>query len=387
MHIEILDTISQISAAAWNRISGTDYPFLRHEFLYALEASNSVCIQSGWQPQHLLVYNNTESNTESKGELIAVMPLYLKHDSYGEYVFDWSWANAYQRTGLPYYPKLVSAIPFTPTNGPRLAISDSADTQAVFSKIVASLKALAKTHHCSSIHILFPALPESRTWREAGFAQRTGVQYHWFNQNYESFEHFLDQFTSRKRKNLKKERYRVSEQEIALVTRSGDEINDQWWDIFYHFYQQTYAKRSGHGGYLRREFFHLIGELMPTQATLVFAQQQKTYVAGALYFASETTLFGRYWGCLQEFDMLHFETCYYQGIELCIARNLQSFNSGAQGEHKIQRGFMPIETYSNHWIADARFKSAIGDFLQREAQEIKSYILDAQKYLPFKKNS
>ncbi len=380
MQISFLDSVGDVKADLWQQIVGQDYPFARHEFLNALEASGSANSENGWQAQHLLVHDNNH-------QLIALMPLYLKEHSYGEYVFDWSWANAFHDYGQDYYPKLVSAIPFTPATGPRLAILESADKLAVSTLVANTLKQTAQHQHRSSVHILFPDQKESECWQQQAYLCRTGVQYHWFNKGYQTFDHFLEQFSSRKRKNLKKERRRIREQHIELEIKTGREIGSEQWDLFYHFYQTTYAKRSGHGGYLKREFFYRIGESMAEQVVLVLAKHGHQTVAGALYLRSDDTLYGRYWGCIKEFDLLHFETCYYQGIEFCIANGLKKFDPGAQGEHKIQRGFAPIKTYSNHWIADPQFRTAIANYLQRETMEINSYIQEMKDYLPFKQGS
>ncbi|MFT5692899.1 MAG: putative N-acyltransferase [Oceanicoccus sp.] len=374
-----LNSITDISAQDWNSVVKSDYPFMRHEFLAAMELSQSACTKSGWTPQHLVVSNDDE--------LIAVMPLYLKDHSYGEYIFDWSWAGAYERYGLDYYPKLLSAIPFTPATGSRLAYLDSVDQQQIYSYISQILQAHAVEIEASSIHILLPDKQETSEWAKQGLATRTTSQFHWFNDGYQNFDDFLEKFSSRKRKNLKKERRRISEQGISMRVLTGSEITSELWDVFYDFYQLTYAKRSGHGGYLKRGFFDLLSESMSEQVMLVLAEYEGRYVAGALYFYSSSTLYGRYWGCTHEFEMLHFEACYYQGIEFCIAKGLDKFDAGAQGEHKIQRGFTPIPIWSNHWIKDKQFSDAVNDFIVKEAEGNLAYIENAKDYLPFKKES
>lgn len=372
-----LNSITEISADSWNAVAKTDYPFIRHEFLAAMELSKSACTETGWQPQHLVVYE--------ADSVVAIMPLYLKNHSYGEYIFDWSWASAYERYGVNYYPKLLSAIPFTPATGPRLACLESVDKTALYTFITKALQQQAIHCEASSIHILLPDNKEATAWDKQGLVTRASNQFHWFNHNYQSFDDFLAVFSSRKRKNLNKERRRIEQQGITLQRHIGPEISSTMWDTFYNFYQMTYAKRSGHGGYLTRSFFDLLNQKMPEQVMLVLAEYQGRYVAGALYFFSATTLYGRYWGCTHEFEMLHFEACYYQGIEFCINNKLQKFDAGAQGEHKIQRGFEPITTWSNHWIKDKRFAAAINDYIQRETESNAAYIDDARSYLPFKK--
>lgn len=385
MNVVVLNSINEVSAEAWDQVCDSDYPFTRHAFLKALEDSQSVCAATGWQAQHLLVRND-------EGTAIAAMPLYLKSHSYGEYVFDWSWAAAYERHGLNYYPKLVSAIPFTPATGPRLGYNKTWQQQhpdlstQLYPLCRDTLLRLADQYAVSSIHILFPDQQENAAWTELDFLARAGVQYHWYNDDYTDFDAFLADFSSRKRKNVRKERQRVVDQGITFEVLSGEEIEARHWDQFFHFYQLTYAKRSGHAGYLKREFFTAIGRHCAEQVVMTLACHKDRYVAGALCFRDSNTLYGRYWGCLQEFDMLHFETCYYQGIEYCIKQGLQHFDPGAQGEHKIQRGFRPVPTCSAHWIRDPRFRQAIDQFVHEEARELQHYRQSAAASLPFKKS-
>ena len=373
---EFLASLDAISASDWNTITGTDYPFLRHEFLHGLEQTGCTRADTGWQPCHLLL-------RDSAG-ILAVMPTYLKSHSYGEYVFDWSWADAWQRSGLEYYPKLVSAIPFTPATGPRLCIREGADADTTWDAALQAIRQFAQRQGISSWHLLFPEEQVAARLVAAGLHRRTATQFHWFNQGYASFDDFLAGFTSRKRKNLRRERARVAEQGLTLRTLSGSEITSQQWLQFHSFYQQTYAKRSGHGGYLNRAFFTETAPRLGEQAIMVLADLGGRAVAGALYFRSGDTLYGRYWGCEREYDCLHFEACYYQGIEYCIANGLQRFDPGAQGEHKIQRGFRPVPTWSNHWIADPRLSAAVGDFTRSEAQHNQAYLEGAATLLPFR---
>jgi len=312
------------------------------------------------------------------------MPLYLKSHSYGEYVFDWSWADAWQRNGLDYYPKLVTAIPFTPATGPRLCLAGGYNNKDVIPVLVAAIRKMADERHISSWHFLFPEPEMAGMLEKEGLHQRTAAQFHWFNDGFGSFDDFLSTFSSRKRKNLRRERSRVREQGFELQTLCGAEIGERQWDQFYRFYQLTYAKRSGHGGYLSKTFFTHTAASMGDQAIMVLAHLAGEAVAGALFFRSNDTLYGRYWGCLQEYDCLHFEACYYQGIEYCIANGLKRFDPGAQGEHKIQRGFRPVKTFSNHWIADARFSAAIADFTKQERAHIEDYLEQTSTLLPFR---
>lgn len=373
---EFLTSLDQIPAAQWDSVAKTDYPFLRHAFLYGLEKTECTTADTGWQPCHLLLRKGDE--------LAAVMPLYLKSHSYGEYVFDWSWADAWRQSGLEYYPKLLTAIPFTPATGPRLCTASFVDENECLHAAIAAIRNLATQRNISSWHLLFPTEAVSETLLSAGMHRRAATQFHWFNDGYHSFDDFLATFSSRKRKSLKKERRRVKEQGLTLKTLTGLEIGKPEWEQFHHFYQLTYAKRSGHGGYLSREFFVETAASMGDQVIMVLAYLDDRAVAGALYFRSSDTLYGRYWGCEQEYDCLHFEACYYQGIEYCIANNLQRFDPGAQGEHKIQRGFRPITTWSNHWIADPQLSNAVGDFTRREAQHNEQYRQAASDLLPFK---
>ena len=379
MNIEFIDSMSAISAAEWNAVAGVDYPFTRHEFLHLLETTGCATAESGWQPQHILVKRGSQ--------LLAVMPLYLKYHSYGEYIFDWGWADAYRRHGRRYYPKLLCAIPFTPATGPRLCIAAGENCDAIAQRIIVALRERIVQADLSSLHILFPQ-PELRdALMQAGLRERTGVQYHWFNQNFSSFEDFLATFNSRKRKSLRKERARIAEQALELRVLEGAQIRREHWQLFHRFYELTYAKRSGHAGYLNAAFFTALGEHLSEHMVMTLAYRNGEAIAGALYFRDSTTLYGRYWGCVQEFDCLHFEACYYQGIDYCIRNGLQHFDPGAQGEHKIQRGFAPIKTFSYHWIADDAFRRAIDDFLQRELSQLDVHIENARALLPFKQRA
>ena len=374
--VEFLTSIDQISATQWNATANTDYPFLRHDFLLGLETTGCTTVETGWQPCHLILRRDDE--------VVAIMPLYLKTHSYGEYVFDWSWADAWRQRGLVYYPKLLTAIPFTPATGPRLCVSTELDADEGLHAVLHAIKTLAAQRNISSWHLLFPDEAKSETLLAAGLHRRAGTQFHWFNDNYSCFEDFLSTFNSRKRKALKKERRRVAEQGLVMKTLTGANIGEQEWEQFYRFYQLTYAKRSGHGGYLSRDFFVTTAAGMGDQVVMVLAYLDAHAVAGALYFCSNDTLYGRYWGCEEEYDCLHFEACYYQGIEYCIANKLARFDPGAQGEHKIQRGFRPITTWSNHWIADPDLSAAVGDFTRREEEQNDLYRQSAVKMLPFK---
>ena len=377
MKITFLDSIQEISKDEWERVLNSDYPFLKYDFLKTLEITKCVSPEQGWTPLHLVV--------SSDEEILALMPLYIKTDSQGEFIFDWSWADAYYRNGLDYYPKLVSSIPFTPASGPRILISNKARSPEIIKEVSNALKKITKDSNFSSVHILLAGKDEIANFSDQDFSLRTSYSFHWFNKDYTSFNHFLEDMTSRQRKNIKKERNKIIEQGISLIRVTGNEITLEMIESFYQFYQVTYLKR-GMRGYLNFEFFKKIVETIPESIMLVLAQNPSgQYVAGALNFFDQEKLYGRYWGCLEEYDSLHFETCYYQGIEFCIDEKLHSFDPGVQGEHKIKRGFCPIETFSAHWIKDLRFKEAIDDFLDREREHVLEYNQDRRALLPFKK--
>ncbi len=379
MQFTFIDNIHAIDSAHWNALCPHDYPFVRHEFLSALEASGSVCKAKGWQPQHLIV--------KMDDVLVAVVPLYLKFHSYGEYVFDWAWADAYKRYGLDYYPKLISAIPFTPCSGARLLIAKSETQGLIIPQIVAAIKKRALALNASGWHCLFPAADISEQLISSATVQRKGCQFHWVNRGYESWDDFVATMTSRKRKNINKERSKVQDQGIYFSVKEGEDLSVKDWALFYELYANTYLKRSGHSGYLTQDFFSLLGEVMKDSVMMVVAQHNDLPIAAALFFKDKTALYGRYWGCLAEYDYLHFETCYYQGIVYAIKNRLQRFDGGAQGEHKIQRGFEPVFTYSNHWLVQEQFQQAIKSFCEQEIESIVSYHSDAKNNLPFKETS
>jgi len=376
MQISFIDTLSAISDQAWNQLCADDYPFVRYEFLYALETSRSVGEGTGWQTQHLLVHEDDE--------LIAALPLYIKTHSYGEYVFDWAWADAYQRYGFNYYPKLISAIPFTPCSGARLLLKNSESEQELLPHIITAIKTRAQAIKASSWHCLFPSAELSARLVQQNIAQRVGVQFHWFNRAYKTWGDFTGAMNSRKRKNINKERRALAEQGISFVTKTASAISAQDWQLFYVLYCNTYLKRSGHTGYLTEAFFQLLREQFAQNSLLIIAYQNSEAIAAALFFMDSKTIYGRYWGCVAEYEFLHFETCYYQGIEYAINNGLQRFDGGAQGEHKLARGFEPVITYSNHWLARPDFQQAIDNFLAQEKVSIEHYAEDAKTHLPFK---
>lgn len=379
LQLQILDSVSQVSAGEWDSLRRDDYPFLRHDFLLGLEQADCTTAAAGWQPSHLCLRNSDS--------IIAIAPAWLKTNSYGEYVFDWAWADAWRRMGLSYYPKLLTAIPFTPATGPRLL--HTADTQAstLWTLLWEQMPALAERLGISSWHVLFPRTPDAAALHDVGMHTRHQVQFHWQNRDYRDFDDFLGGFSSRKRKSLRRERRRVAEQGIHLTMRDGRDLSAEDWSVFHRFYQMTYAKRSGHGGYLTREFFLEVAANLGEQVLMALAYKDEKPVAGALYFRDADSLYGRYWGCSHEYDCLHFETCYYQGIDYCIRHGLKRFDPGAQGEHKIQRGFEPTTTLSCHWIAQRELDRAVGDYTREEQSHVEQYRMSACALLPFKQSA
>ena len=351
------------------------YPFLQPRFLAALEESGSTTAATGWQPCH---------QTVSDGDTRAFMPLYVKDHSYGEYVFDWAWADAYHRHGLAYYPKLVTAIPFTPATGPRVRFSGAGRRDAQVATLVDNTLELARREGASSWHLLFPDDDHLQLFERPDLLHRKGVQYHWHNRGYRSFDDFLATLNSRKRKMIRRERREVAGQRLTIERRTGDAIDTELWQAFALFYQRTYLKRSGSTGYLTPGFFTDFGPALADQCLMVAAWDSGRIIAAALYFFDDHTLFGRYWGCAREFDFLHFELCYYQGIEFAIEAGIHRFDAGAQGEHKIIRGFEPVVTHSLHWLAEPAFADAVARFLREESLHVDHHLERARELLPYR---
>ncbi len=372
-------SIEEIDAQAWDRLVRDGNPFLKHAFHAALERHGCVGEQFGWQPNHLAVYH--------EGRLVGLSPLYIKMNSYGEFVFDHAWADAYRRAGLVYYPKLVSAIPYTPATGTRLLIDPQVERAEVVGALVASTLEWAKSSGCSSMHWLFTTPQESEELQAFGMMERLGVQFHWSNPGYRNFEEFLDRLNAKRRKNIRRERKRALEQGISFRLLHGPEVSAQQWRVFARFYAKTFEERFSLPT-LNLGFFEEIGRTLGNQVILVLAYQDPEHlcVAGALLYRSDSVLYGRHWGAARQFDSLHFETCYYQGIEYAIAHGLRHFEPGAQGEHKIWRGFLPTLTRSCHWIADRRFSLAIEDFLQRERPAMLGYQSDLAASSPYRQD-
>lgn len=372
MTLRVHESIDQIPASDWNRVAATDNPFLQHAFLAALEHHGCVGEQFGWLPQHLGAY-------DSEGKLVGAAPLYLKDNSYGEFVFDWAWAEAYERAGGAYYPKLVSAVPYTPATGPRLLAPDAAVRRQLLEATVAHARQL----QVSSLHWLFPPESEIELMEAGGLMRRTGCQFHWYNRGYRDFDDYLSAFTAQKRKKLKRERRRVAESGLQIERVHGHEATEDQLAIAAEFYRSTFDKKWGVAT-LNLGFFREVAQTMGERLLLVMARDSQRYVATSICFRSDDTLYGRHWGCNADYHSLHFELCYYQGIDYCIDQGLARFEPGAQGEHKVGRGFEPTPTWSAHWIAEPRFAQAIDDFLGREHVGMQHYMESLREHLPFK---
>ena len=376
--LKVHSDIGAVDAAAWDQCAGTGNPFVGHAFLSALEESGSVSADNGWLPQHLVL------ETEA-GQVLGCVPMYLKTHSYGEYVFDWGWAQAYEDAGGSYYPKLQVSVPFTPASGPRLLVAPDLDRDAVADALISGLQQVTDRHQVSSLHVTFPTEEEWNRFGRAGWLQRTGQQYHWENDGYGTFDDFLAALSSRKRKAIRKERRRVAESGVALDVVTGDDLTEAHWDSFYRFYRNTSDRKWG-SAYLTREFFSLLGERLSDRVALVVATHDGMPVAGALNLIGDDTLYGRNWGCSSHFRFLHFEACYYKAIDFAIARGLKRVEAGAQGQHKVQRGYMPVHTYSAHYIRDPGFRAAIEDFLTREGRMVDWEIQAIAQGSPFRKS-
>jgi len=374
-----LASIAEIDAASWNALAGTAQPFLRHEFLLALEESRCAVPRTGWAPRHLVLEDAT-------GKAIGAMPLYAKAHSRGEFVFDFSWANAYAQHGLDYYPKLLSAVPFTPVTGSRLLVATNEEAPATRLRLIQAAKDYARSEQFSSLHVLFPSSDQSQQLVAAGMIPRRDCQFHWFNQQYATFDAFLTTFTAEKRKKAKRERRRVAEAGIEFDTRLGGEMDAASWATVYEFYADTFH-RHGHAPYLNLDFFQRVARALPEQIMLKIARHGRQPIAVAIFFVGNDALYGRYWGAGGNYHSLHFETCYYQGIEYCIEHQLQRFEPGTQGEHKVPRGFVPYLTSSAHDIVDPRFASAIRDFAAREARGVDQYAAAVGEHVPYHRNA
>jgi predicted N-acyltransferase len=375
--LRVVDSLATVPAEHWNALANAPdlagNPFVRHEFLLALERTGCVGAGTGWVPRHLLLQTTS-------GEIEAALPLYSKSDSWGEFVFDWSWARAYAQAGLRYYPKLVSMAPFTPATGPRLL----AKTQSARERMAKALIEYARAEHVSSAHLLFVTETDRAALSSRDFLWRKDCQFHWHNRDYASFDAFMATFRSEKRKKALRERRRVQENGVQFRTIGGEEMDAWLWDIVFGFSAGTFAVR-GHEHYLNAQFFRTVSAALPGAVVVKLAEIQGTPIAAAIFFRGGGTLYGRYWGAAAEFHSLHFETCYYQGIEYCIEQGLRRFEPGTQGEHKVPRGFEPEQTWSAHWVADPRFRRAIDSYLDQERPAVDEYMRQVQEHVPFKK--
>ena len=370
-------SISDIAPTAWdalaNPASAAFNPFISHAFLWALEQSGSATPKAGWQPTHIAM--------EEDGKLVAAAPAYVKAHSYGEYVFDHGWAQAFERAGGAYYPKLQIAVPFTPATGPRLLTGGRPHLLPVLSQ---AIKRICSANELSSAHITFETESESLTLAAQGFLQRHDQQFHWCNDGYKSFDDFLCALSSIKRKNLKRERREALSAGIEVDHITGTDLKEAHWDAFFRFYMDTGSRKWG-SPYLTRRFFSLIGDAMPERILLIMAKRAGNYIAGALNVLGSETIYGRNWGAIEHHPFLHFELCYYQAIDYAIANGLSRVEAGAQGEHKLARGYLPVRTYSSHWIAHAGLRDAVARYLDEERRAIAENIEFLDEHSPFKR--
>ena len=375
MEVTVAEGLDAVSAADWNRLAGDHNPFLRHEFLIALE--NNACLHPyGWKPLHLLA--------QEDGQLVGATPLYLKENSYGELVFDHAWAEAYQRNGIPYYPKLVAAVPYTPVSGARLLRRAGSDADGRIGRaLIQAAIDLAKRFELSSVHWLFPDQGDRQLLADADMLQRSDTQFHWFNREYADFDAFLAQLSSAKRKKIRRERRRVREAGVSMEVRNGHDMSPTLWAELHRLYESTFDRKSGWPT-LSLGFFEEIGRTLPEQVIIILARHEEKIVAGTFNMRGTDTFFGRHWGCHQGFHSLHFEACYYQPMAYCIAQGLRRCEAGAQGEHKLSRGFQPVPTHSAHWIAHPEFRRIIGDHLHHEQRAQGDYRDTLQQHSPFR---
>jgi len=378
MDSRVVAGLGDIAPQDWDALVPDGTPFLRHAFLHGLETTGCIGDDSGWVGSHALLF-------DARG-LAAAAPAWLKEHSWGEFVFDFAWAQAYARSGLEYYPKLVVAVPFTPATGPRLLVRRDLDYDATARTLLDRLVTLARERHASSVHVLFPAERDAAVLDAAGWLARRDCQFHWHNRGYTSFEHYLEGFTAAKRKKARRERRRVAEMGISFETWGGDALDEPRLDAVYALHRDTFL-RHGHLPYLTREFFTHAAREFGTALVVKAAMWRGGLVACAVFFRSADTLYGRYWGAAADFHSLHFETCYHQGIEYCIEHGLARFEPGTQGEHKVARGFEPALTRSAHYIVDARLRPAIADYLAREAHAVDRYATEVAAHVPFRRGA
>ena len=379
----IAPDLNAVPSQQWNQLDHAGIPFLRHEFLAALERTACVGNDSGWLPEHLLLYES-----EQRNKLLGAVPMYRKYHSYGEYVFDWSWAAAYERAGLDYYPKLLVGTPFTPVTGPRLLIahSASADSERIRQQLVAETIRHAERSGVSSLHWIFTNNDDNRILNNKQLLARCGTQFHWHNQGYTSFAEYIQAMSASKRKKIKRERRRITESALRIETVTGPAVTEEHMHVMHQFYRSTVRN---HGGtpYLNAAFFQELVRGMPDNIVLFLAYDGERCVAGSFNLSGDAALFGRYWGSLGHYNALHFELCYYHPIEYCITHNISRFEAGAQGEHKLSRGLLPVPTYSWHWLQNPVFAHAVSDFLHRESHHVEAYTELLHSHSPFRHTS
>ena len=379
LHQQVFHSLREVAPESWNRLIGDAFPFAEYDYLLALEEGHCVGIEPGWEPRYLTLWEGKQ--------LQAACYLYRKTNSNGEYIFDWDWANAYQRYGQRYFPKLTSAVPFTPATGPKLLVAaDASNPRELQQQLLASALELVQQEGCSSLHFLFIPAEECEIYEAAGLLLRHSFQFHWQNQGYGSFEDFLSRLRSKRRKEILRERRQVQEQGLEVILLRGEEIEPKLCRVMYDFYLTT-IDRKWAMPYLSYEFFQYIFTHFRDQLVLALARKQGRWVAGTINYHKGPHLFGRYWGCRQDFRSLHFELCYYRLIEYAIEQGVQRFEAGAQGAHKIQRGFLPNLTYSAHWIAHPAFHRAIGEFIEEEKRSIQSNIEDNPELSPYRQEN
>lgn len=378
LQLEILPRLSNIASSEWNALLPKDAgPFLRHEFLSALEETGCVGDNTGWQIAHLILRDELK--------LVGAMPLYLKQHSYGEFVFDWSWAQAYEQQGMQYFPKALCAIPFTPVQGSRILNNGDVDAGLMEKHLIAGLKTVVTQNNLSSAHVLFPYAAEVKEFQNQGFMLRDSVQFHWHNQGYDNFEQFLAALTMKRRKNIRREREQVARELISFRHVPGKASTDSDWEFFYRCYANTYLEHHSNP-YLSEAFFKSWAQRMPENLHLIIAERSGNPIAASLLVVDPicSKAYGRYWGAIEHIPCLHFETAYYQAIEYCIANQIHTFEGGAQGEHKMARGFLPTTIQSAHYIADPQFAKAVQHFLNREHQGIGAYVDELAEHSPLK---
>lgn len=373
LSISVVESIQDSQSNLWAEWLADNAIFTRPEFLAALEDSQSVSSETGWKPHHLLVQHNDT--------LKGFLPLYIKNHSYGEYMFDWQWANGFHGAGLQYYPKAVNAVPFTPVGGSRLISNTPSNEQ--YSAIIDFIK----DKNVSNFQCLYTSQEESKHWQDAGALIRRGYQFTWYNDNYQDFDDFLAKLRSSYRKKIRRERRLINDSKLTFKRYYGDEITPEVWEFFIICYKRTYLKRSGHEGYLNQDFFNILRAQLADNILIVMAEYDGEPIASSLCFVSGDTLYGRYWGTLHDIDGLHFEVCYYQGIEFCIEQKLASYHPGTQGEYKRRRGFVPEYTYGAYFFNTPNITPAIEDYLQQEFRQIQYQMDDWQQSSPYKTSS